>query len=139
MDKLRSSKEYIDLEIYNEHYFSWDSLYCKGVTQEQYNMLANIKLTQGLGGNIDFARQHYSKKIELLITSDNTNDETIGKLMSILEPHKNGKCPLIIKCISKQHIVPLSLDEQWHINPTSVLINNLTKLLGSENIIVKYQ
>ena len=57
MDKLRSSKEYIDLEIYNEHYFSWDSLYCKGVTQEQYNMLANIKLTQGLGGNIDFARQ----------------------------------------------------------------------------------
>ena len=57
MDKLRSSKEYIDLEIYNEHYFSWDSLYCKGVTQEQYNMLANIKLNQGLGGNIDFARQ----------------------------------------------------------------------------------
>ena len=107
------------------------------ISIDEYNGSLSLKASSIV--DIDFARQHYSKKIELLITSDKTNDETIGKLMSILEPHKNGKCPLIIKCISKQHIVPLSLDEQWHINPTSVLINNLTKLLGSENIIVKYQ
>ena len=107
------------------------------ISIDEYNGSLSIKASSVV--DIDFARQNYSKKIELLITSDKTNDETIGKLMNILEPHKNGKCPLIIKCISKQHIVPLSLDEQWHINPTSVLINNLTKLLGSENIIVKYQ
>ena len=107
------------------------------ISIDEYNGSLSIKASSVV--DIDFARQNYSKKIELLITSDKTNDETIGKLMSILEPHKNGKCPLIIKCISKQHVVPLSLDEQWHINPTSVLINNLTKLLGSENIIVKYQ
>ena len=107
------------------------------ISIDEYNGSLSIKASSVV--DIDFARQNYSKKIELLITSDKTNDQTIKKLMSILEPHKNGKCPLIIKCISKQHIVPLSLDEQWHINPTSVLINNLTKLLGSENIIVKYQ
>ena len=107
------------------------------ISIDEYNGSLSIKASSVV--DIDFARQNYSKKIELLITSDKTNDQTIKKLMSILEPHKNGKCPLIIKCISKQHIVPLSLDEQWHINPTSALINNLTKLLGSENIIVKYQ
>ena len=135
----------IDVIIYPDVYDKYkdmlrenEILFVTGnISIDEYNGSLSIKASSVV--NIDFARQNYSKKIELLITSDKTNDETIGKLINILEPHKNGKCPLIIKCISNQHIVPLSLDEQWHINPTSVLINNLTKLLGSENIIVKYQ
>ena len=32
-----------------------------------------------------------------------------------------------------------NLDKEWFINPTSMLINNLSDLIGRENIIVKYQ
>ena len=80
----------------------------------------------------------YSKGIELLIRESKTNDDTLEKLSSILEPHKNGKCPVIIKCVSNNHVVPMKLNNEWHINPTTDIIDNLGDLLGSENIIVKY-
>ena len=89
--------------------------------------------------DMDSARLKFSKEIELFISPEHINDNVLDKIVSILEPHKNGKCPLTIKCLSNQHIVPLNLDNQWLINPSSNLINGLSDLLGKENIIVKYQ
>jgi len=104
---------------------------------DDYNGSLSLKATSIL--DIENIRQKYSKKIELLITSDLSNDKILSQLTNLLEPHKNGKCPLIIKCISDQHVVPLNLNNEWYINPSSILINNLSDLLGRENIIVKYQ
>ena len=81
----------------------------------------------------------YSKEVEIFLSSELINDKTLLKIVSLLEPHKNGKCPLVIKCLSQKHIVPLNLNNEWLINPSSSLINNLSDLLGRENIIVKYQ
>ena len=86
--------------------------------------------------DIENARQRYSKEIELLLTPDLSNDDILQKIVSLLEPHKNGKCHLTIKCISDKHIVPLNLNNKWLINPSSTLINSLSDLLGKENIIV---
>ena len=107
------------------------------ISIDEYNGSLSLKAVSVV--DLDYARQNYSKQIELLITSDKTNDIVIGKLMRILEPHKNGKCPLVIKCVSNKHIVPLSLDNEWHVNATSALVKDLTSLLGSENITIKYK
>ena len=89
--------------------------------------------------DIDAARQQYSKEIELFISPEHINDSTLGKIIDLLEPYKNGKCPLTIKCLSEKHIVPLNLANEWMISPNSLLINSLSDLLGKENINVKYQ
>ena len=89
--------------------------------------------------DLDSARQQFSKEVEIFLSSEFINDKTLAKVVSLLEPHKNGKCPLTIKCLSQKHIVPLNLDQEWFVNPSSMLINNLSDLLGKENIIVKYQ
>ena len=73
------------------------------------------------------------------LSSEFINDKTLAKVVNLLEPHKNGKCPLTIKCLSQKHIVPLNLDQEWFVNPSTMWINNLSDLLGKENIIVKYQ
>ena len=88
--------------------------------------------------DLDAARQQYATEVELFLSSELINDKTLLKIISLLEPHKNGKCPLVIKCLSHKHIVPLNLDQEWFVNPTSLLINNLSDLLGKENIVVKY-
>jgi len=106
------------------------------ISIDEYNSGLSLKVTKIF--DIENARRKYSKEIELLLTPDLSND-VLQKIIYLLEPHKNGKCPLTIKCISNKHIVPLNLDNEWLINPSSTLINSLSDLLGKENIIVKYQ
>jgi len=113
-------------------------LFFSGIlTIDDYNGSLSLKTTSIV--DIEIVRQKYSKRIELLITPDLSNDKILSQLTNLLEPHKNGKCPLTIKCINETHVVPLNLNDEWHINPSSILINNLSDLLGRENIIVKYQ
>ena len=107
------------------------------ISMDEYNSGLSLKVTKIF--DIENARQRYSKEIELLLTPDLSNDDVLQKIVGLLEPHKNGKCPLTIKCISNKHIVPLNLNNEWLINPSSTLINSLSDLLGKENIIVKYQ
>ena len=103
---------------------------------DDYSGSLNMKASSIM--DLEKTRTRYSKGIELLIKESKTNDDTLEKLSSILEPHKNGKCPVIIKCVSNNHVVPMKLNNEWHINPTTDIIDNLGDLLGSENIIVKY-
>ena len=103
---------------------------------DDYSGSLNMKASSIM--DLEKTRSRYSKGIELLIRERKTNDDTLEKLSSILEPHKNGKCPVIIKCVSDNHIVPMKLNNDWCINPTTTIIDNLGDLLGSENIIVKY-
>ncbi|MBT6734343.1 MAG: DNA polymerase III subunit alpha [Gammaproteobacteria bacterium] len=107
------------------------------IAMDDYNGDLSMKATKVI--DMESARVQYSKEIELFILPEHINDNILEKIVSILEPHKNGKCPLTIKCLSNQHIVPLNLDNQWLINPSSNLIKGLSDLLGKENIIVKYQ
>ena len=107
------------------------------IAMDDYNGDLSMKATKVI--DMDSARQQYSKEIELFILPEHINDNLLERIVNLLEPHKNGKCPLIIKCLSNQHIVPLDLDSEWLINPSSALINGLSDLLGKENIIVKYE
>lgn len=84
-------------------------------------------------------RKKYSKRIEVTLESINSNEKLLKNIVDILEPHRNGSCQLTIKCITKDHSVPLILDKKWQIDPSASLINNLKNLLGKENIKVKYQ
>ncbi len=103
---------------------------------DDYNGDLSMKASKII--DLDSARQKYSKEVEIFLSSELINDKTLLKIVSLLEPHKNGKCPLVIKCLSQKHIVPLNLDQEWFINPTSILIDNLSDLVGKENIVVKY-
>ena len=107
------------------------------ISLDDYNGDLSMKANKII--DLDSARQQYSKEVEIFLSTELINDKILEKIVSLLEPHKNGKCPLTIKCLSQKHIVPLNLDKEWFINPTSMLIDNLSDLIGKENIIVKYQ
>ena len=85
------------------------------------------------------ARKKFSKKIELTLNSEKSDTKLLNNIDHILKPYKNGNCQLTIKCVTKNHSVPLVLDKKWYIVPSTTLINNLKDLLGNENIKVKYQ
>ena len=141
---LDDSTHRLEIIIYPDIYEKYRSsirenelLFISGaISVDDYNGDLSMKAHKIL--DLDAARQQYATEVELFLSSDLINDKTLLKIISLLEPHKNGKCPLIIKCLSNKHIVPLNLDQEWFIDPTSILINNLSDLLGKENIVVKY-
>ncbi len=142
---IDDSSHRLEIIVYPDIYEKYQSsikeneiLFISGViSMDEYNGDLSMKANKII--DLDSARQQYSKEVEIFLSSEFINDETLAEVVSLLEPHKNGKCPLTIKCLSQKHIVPLNLDQEWFVNPSSMLINNLSDLLGKENIIVKYQ
>ncbi len=135
----------IDVVVYSDVYLKYQNiikeneiLFFGGIISiDEFNSSLSLKASKIF--NIEDARQKYSKEIQLLLNGNLSDDKFLQRIIEILEPHRNGKCPLTIRCISNGHIIPFNLDNKWFINPTSSLINNLKDLLGKENIIVKYQ
>ncbi len=142
---LDDSTHRLEVIIYPDIYEKYRSLirenellFISGIIAiDDYNGDLSMKASKII--DLDSARQQYSKEVEIFLSSELINDQTLLKIVSLLEPYKNGTCPLVIKCLSQKHIVPLSLDQEWFINPTSLLIDNLSDLVGKENIVVKYQ
>jgi DNA polymerase-3 subunit alpha len=141
---IDDSSHRLEIIVYPDIYEKYQSLikeneilFISGVIAiDEYNGDLSMKANKII--DLDSARQQFSKEVEIFLSSEFINDKTLAKVVSLLEPHKNGKCPLTIKCLSQKHIVPLNLDQEWFVNPSSMLINNLSDLLGKENIIVKY-
>ena len=142
---IDDSSHRLEIIVYPDIYEKYQSLikeneilFISGVIAiDEYNGDLSMKANKII--DLDSARQQFSKEVEIFLSSEFINDKTLAKVVSLLEPHKNGKCPLTIKCLSQKHIVPLNLDQEWFVNPSTMLINNLSDLLGKENIIVKYQ
>ena len=142
---IDDSTHRLEIIVYPDIYEKYQSLikeneilFISGVIAiDEYNGDLSMKANKII--DLDSARQQYSKEVEIFLSSEFINDKTLAKVVNLLEPHKNGKCPLTIKCLSQKHIVPLNLDQEWFVNPSTMLINNLSDLLGKENIIVKYQ
>ena len=108
------------------------------ITLDDFDNQLSFKATRIF--DIETARLKYSKKIELLLESNALNNDLLKKIVHILEPYKHGSCPLSIKYISEGHLLTMKeLDNDWHVTPSTSLINNLRDLLGKENILVKYQ
>ena len=142
---IDDSTHCLEIIVYPDIYEKYQSLikenqilfFSGTIAVDEYNGELSMKATKII--DIDAARQQYSKEIELFISPEHINDSTLGKIIDLLEPYKNGKCPLTIKCLSEKHIVPLNLANEWMISPNSLLINSLSDLLGKENINIKYQ
>ena len=141
---IDDSTHRLEIIVYQDIYEKYRSLikeneilFISGtISLDDYNGDLSMKASKII--DLDLARQQFSKEVEIFLPTDLINDNILNKIVNLLEPHKNGTCSLTIKCVSHKHIVPLDLDKEWFINPTSMLINNLSDLIGKENIIVKY-
>ena len=135
----------IQIILYDEIYFKYRSLITENkilffrgkIAIDDFDSQLTLRATTIF--DYEEAINKFSKKIELTLDSEKSNPQLLNNIDQILKPCKSGNCELTIKCETKGLTVPLVMDKQWHIFPTTTLINNLKELLGNENIKVKYQ
>jgi DNA polymerase-3 subunit alpha len=88
--------------------------------------------------DIEQARAHYAKRIDVRISGANPPGKLIDALQNALTPFRNGHCPVQINYYNAVASVNMTLDENWQVLPAGQLIERLRELEAVEQADVVY-
>jgi DNA polymerase-3 subunit alpha len=98
----------------------------------------NVRLRAKRILDIEQARAHYAKRIDVRISGANRSGKLIDALQDALTPFRNGHCPVQINYINAVASVNMTLDENWRVLPAGQLIERLRELEAVEQADVVY-
>ena len=92
------------------------------------------------------ARDHYSKRLEIDLNGTALNSASlngnggnvIDQLTNVLQPFRNGGCPVWINYHTKGADTILSLGDDWKVQPTDELLSRLCTLFKEKDVRVVY-
>jgi DNA polymerase-3 subunit alpha len=130
----------IDVKVYSEVYNQISELLVKdslliidgSVRSDDYT--GGYSMTAQSVSTLEIARENLAKSLEIYVS--NTSDNLAEKLVNILTPHRDGKCPVIIHYKRQDAKVDLQLN--WRIKPDTSLVDELKNLLGENQVKVIY-
>ncbi len=132
----------IDVKVYSEVYnqvserLVKDSLLIIDGSVRSDDYTGGYSMTAQSVSTLEIARENLAKSLEIYVS--NTSDNLAEKLVNILTPHRDGKCPVIIHYKRQDAQVDLQLDENWRIKPDTSLVDELKNLLGEDQVKVIY-
>ncbi|MDH5190360.1 MAG: DNA polymerase III subunit alpha, partial [Gammaproteobacteria bacterium] len=88
--------------------------------------------------DIDQARNMFAKRLVININAAQTDHGFAGSLAKVLDPFREGQCPVVVNYTSESARAPLVLGADWRVQPTDTLIQRLRELAGSEDVSVQY-
>ncbi len=130
----------IDVKVYSEVYNQVSELLVKdtlliiegSVRSDDYT--GGYSMTAQSVSTLEIARENLAKSLEINVS--NTSDNLAEKIVNILTPHCDGKCPVIIHYKRQDALVDLQLN--WRIKPDTILVDELKDLLGDDQVKVIY-
>ena len=124
---------------------------------EQYNYLLNkdkLIIVEGkviyddyFGGyritadtiyDITEARQKFAQRLEINLKENNGDHSIVQQLNHVLNPFREGGCPVWINYTRNDVKAKISLSDDWRVQPSDELINRLDKLAGENSVSVVY-
>ncbi len=88
--------------------------------------------------DISEARERQARRLVLFWPQALTDAGAVQKLAGLLRPYAGGQCAVAVKYNNTHASATLLLDEQWAVRPAPALIDQLSDLLGRENLRVLY-
>ncbi|MCW9012817.1 MAG: DNA polymerase III subunit alpha [Gammaproteobacteria bacterium] len=88
--------------------------------------------------DITEARQRFARRLEISLDEKQTENGFVHELNTILNPFREGDCPVWINYKKNGASAKLSLGDSWHVQPSDELINRLTDLAGEQQVRMIY-
>lgn len=88
--------------------------------------------------NINNARESFAKRLEIDVAQKQTANGFIGSLAEVLQPFREGCCPVWINYQGQNAAARMALGQEWHIHPTDELLHRLTEVAGPDNFRIVY-
>jgi len=139
----------VDMVMYEEVYEQYKHLLNKdklvivegSVSYDDFN--ASYRITATAVYDITLARQKFSRGLEIKFDRAGANgswsDATMSQqLLEVLQPYRDGSCPITIEYNSGVDVSKLKLGEDWQVVPSDELLLRLNKVFGQEQVSVLY-
>ncbi|VAW98839.1 DNA polymerase III alpha subunit [hydrothermal vent metagenome] len=88
--------------------------------------------------DIEQARSHFAKRLKVSVTEERAANGFIPALQHILQPFRQGACPVVIDYLSDNARVDLPLGQEWHVQPADELLHRLRELAGEQDVEIIY-
>src|SRR3569623_1950225 len=88
--------------------------------------------------DIDEAREEYARRVEIGVSAVQAGNGFPHSLAQVLEPFREGRCPVWLDYAGMGAKARLVLGPQWRVKPSDVLIHRLKELAGPDKERVIY-
>lgn len=89
--------------------------------------------------SIDDARTNYARRLIIKIDEQQAGNGFMEHLKQILEPVRQGPCPVYVHYHNAQAKAEFKLGKEWTVNLTDPMLEQLAQLTGQENIQIEYR
>lgn len=86
--------------------------------------------------SLDDIRKRHAHYLELRIRE--TQESRLEEIATLLEQHRGGNCPFVIRYLKKQHAAKIVPDPRWRIHLSEKLLQELRAVLSAENVVIAY-
>jgi len=134
----------IDVRVFPDVYDKYQSMLAKNkvlVTQGGMGLddfSGAYQVTAQSIYDINQARALYARRLVVGVESTQTGNGFVGSLADVLEPFREGHCPVCIDYTGSEAQARVTLGEEWTVHPSDELIHRLRDLAGKDRVAVEY-
>ncbi len=134
----------IELAIFSEAYQRYQDLITKDkiivvegeVSVDDYS--GGYRMSARAIYDIEQAREHFAKRLCVSVTEDKASNGFIPALQTVLQPFREGVCPVVIDYHRQDARAEIPLGQDWRVRPTDELLHRLRELAGEQDVEIIY-
>ena len=88
--------------------------------------------------DINQARALFARRLVVGVESSQAGNGFVGTLADILQPFREGLCPVCIDYLGGEARARVVLGEAWTVHPSDELLHRLRDLAGKDRVVVEY-
>ena len=89
--------------------------------------------------DIAHARAAFARRLVIGVEARQAAQGFLRSLAGILEPYREGTCPVWVDYRNDSAEAQLALGDEWKVNPADELLHRLHELAGQERVVVEYK
>ena len=97
-----------------------------------------MRLTADSLYDVDQARETFARGLMVGVEAKQAGNGFLRSLADVLEPFREGSCPVRISYTGDGARAQMTLGEKWRVHPTDELLHRLRELAGEERVRVVY-
>lgn len=143
---LDNAIERVEVILYAEEFTRYQGTLQKGkvlVVRGEFSTddyTGGVQLRADSVYDIDTFRKDWLKQLSIELVEEDLNGESIQGIQKLLSPNRGGGVNIIIRyCRTKGETGTLKLGGDWMIQPTESLLDDLAKMIGSDNLKFEYK
>lgn len=98
----------------------------------------NLKMIANHIMDINSARKQYIRRISIILTNKQINNNLLNNLRNFLELHSLGNIPINIYYEKNDKRIKIYCNENWQISINDIILNNLKSLVGSNQVKIEF-